>query len=71
MVQTNNSNLNWLTAHWCISVKNKKKKNNAGYNRMDKSKYLHWQHLVITLIEDTYLEGDASAFFLKLKINKY
>lgn len=38
---------------------------------MDKSKYLHWQHLVIILIEDTYLEGDASVFILKLKINKY
>lgn len=38
---------------------------------MDKSKYLHWQHLVITLIEDTYLEVDASVFILKLKINKY
>lgn len=71
VVQTNNSNLNWLTAHWCISVKNNKKnKNNAGYNRMDKSNYLlatfghyfNWRHL---------FGGDASVFFLKLKINKY
>lgn len=35
------------------------------------SQSTYWQHLVITLIEDTYLEGDASVFLLKLKINKY
>lgn len=50
MLPTNNSNLNWLMAHWCISVK--APKYNAAHNREDEPEpllaafghHFNWRH---------------------------